>query len=126
MGSHTILTLNVKGLNSLPKCVGILDFLHRHKLDIRLLQETHLKPADVTRMQNKHYKPIVASGDGSHTKGVLILMRRQIALQIERTGTDNSGRLAYWGKSGICNYICTNKICHIFFSFFSKRPSFLE
>lgn len=91
MGSHTILTLNVKGLNSPPKRVSILDFLRRHKIDIALLQESHLKPTDVTRMQNKHYKTIVASGDSSHTKGVLILMRRQIALQIERTGTDNSG-----------------------------------
>lgn len=95
MGSHTILTLNVKGLNSPFKRVSILDFLHRHKIDIALLQETHLRPADVRRMQNKHYKPIVASGDGSHTKGVLILMKRNIALQIERVSTDNTGRLAF-------------------------------
>lgn len=68
MGSHTILTLNVKGLNSPPKRVSILDFLRRHKIDIALLQETNLKLTDVTRMQNKHYKTIVASGDSSQTK----------------------------------------------------------
>ena len=72
MGNHTILSLNVKGLNSPFKRASVLDFLHRHNIDVALLQETHLRPKDVSRMQNKHYKPIVASGDGSHTKGVLI------------------------------------------------------
>lgn len=126
-----ITTLNVKGLNSPPKHISILVFSCRYKIDIALLQENHLKPADVARMPNKHYKPVVASGEGSLTKGVLILMRRQIALQTERAGTEYSGSLAYCcttiqGQRVACNYICTTKICNNFFSIFSKRPTFLE
>uniref|UniRef100_A0A669ELE4 Uncharacterized protein n=1 Tax=Oreochromis niloticus TaxID=8128 RepID=A0A669ELE4_ORENI len=73
--------LSVKGLNSPLKCTSILDFLHRQKLVLALLQETNLRPVDVNRMENKYCKTTVASGDGSKQKGVMILMKRNYNIQ---------------------------------------------
>lgn len=95
LGNFKIVSFNVRGLNSPYKRSKVLNFLHRKKIDIALIQETHLKPDDVSRVQNYYYKPIVASTDGSRTKGVMILMRRSINLTIERSGSENNGRLAF-------------------------------
>ena len=64
-----------------------------------LLSETHLKPVDVQRMQNKHYKIVASLGDGSETIRVMILMKRKLNLVIEKIISNNSGRLAYCGVS---------------------------
>lgn len=85
----TIVSFNVGGLNSPYKRSKILDFLRRKKIDIAQLQETHLKPNDVSRVQNRFYKPVVSSADGTRTKGVMILMRRGINVSIEKFGSDN-------------------------------------
>ena len=79
--NFAILLFNVRGLNSPYKRSKVLDFLRRKKIDIALIHKTHLKPDDVSRVQNYYYKPIVASTDGSRTKGVMILMRRSINLR---------------------------------------------
>ena len=92
------MSFNVRGLNSPYKRSKILDFLRRKKVDITLLQETHLKPDDVNRFQNRFYKPMVAATDGTGTKGTLILMRRGINLTVEKTGSDNCGRN--------CDFLC--------------------
>lgn len=89
------MAFNVRGLNSPYKRTKILDFLRRKKVDIALLQETHLRPKDVTRIQNRLYKPVVAASDGTRTKGAMILMRRSINLTIEKTGSDDEGRVAF-------------------------------
>lgn len=88
-----VMSFNVRGLNSPYKRSKILDFLRRKKVDIALLQETHLKPDDVNRFQNRN--PMVAAADGTRTKGTLILMRRGINLTVEKTGSDNEGRMAF-------------------------------
>lgn len=73
-------------------------------MDIALLQETHLRPLDMGRMQNKYYMPIVASGDGSKTKGVMILMKRNTNIQVEKV-------LAYWGSGHTVVLLYRGKIC---------------
>ncbi len=56
-----ILSLNVRGLNAPTKRTKVLDLLHRKKIDVAFLQETHLVASDNQRMQNRHYIPIVSS-----------------------------------------------------------------
>lgn len=48
---------------------------------LALLQKINLRPVDVNRMENKYYKTIVALGDGSKQKGVVILMKRNSNIQ---------------------------------------------
>ncbi len=93
--NFNIVSFNVRGLNSPYKQSKILDFSRREKTDIALLQETHLKPSDISRVQNRFYKPIVASADGTCTKGAMILMRCSVNVAIERIGSDNKGLLAF-------------------------------
>lgn len=95
MAKLTVISLNVKGLNSAFKRASILDFLHRQKVDIALLQETHLRSVDERKMQNKYYKAIVASSDGSKTKGVMILMKCNTNIQVVKIMSSLSGRWAY-------------------------------
>lgn len=68
MDRYNVLSLNVRGLNSPFKRSKVLDFLHRQNVDIALLQETHLKPNDTLRLQNRRYKMVAALSDGSSTK----------------------------------------------------------
>jgi len=80
MDRYNVLSFNVRGLNSQFKRSKLLDFLHRKKADIALLQETHLN--DTLRLQNRRYKMVAASLDGSSTKGVAVLMRRNLTINI--------------------------------------------
>ena len=93
--------------------------------DIALLQESHLKPDDVTRFQNRFYKPMVAAADGTRTKGTLILMRRGINLTVEKTGSDNEGRMAF-----CCTSIQGKKVAFVslyasHWSMVPDRPSWI-
>lgn len=82
-------------MNSPHKRSKVFDFLRRKEVDIALRQETHLKDADIARVQNHFYKSIVASADGTHTEGVIIVMRRGINASIEKSGSDNDGCLTF-------------------------------
>lgn len=99
MANYTILSLNVRGLNSPFKRSEVLELLRRKNVNVALLSETYLKPTEVRRMQNKHYRMVASSGDGSKTKGVMILMKRKLNLATEKISSNNSGRLAYCGVS---------------------------
>lgn len=99
MGKYTVLSLNVRGLNTPFKRARVLDLMKRKDVDVALLSETHLMPKDVNRMQNRLYKPVAFSGDGSKTKGVMVLVKRSLNLNIEVSSSNNSGRLAYCGFS---------------------------
>lgn len=95
MDRYNVMSFNVRGLNSPFKRSKVLDFLHRKNADIALLQETHLKPNDTLRLQNRRYKMVAASSDGSSTKGVAVLMRRNLTINIIKVSSDASGRLAF-------------------------------
>lgn len=111
MANYTILSLNVRGLNSPFKRATVLELLKRKNVDVALLSETRLKPTDVCRMQNKHCRMVVSSGDGSKTKGVMILMKCKLNLAIDKSSSNNSGRLAYCGVSIQGKKIAFASIC---------------
>lgn len=93
--SLNILSLNVNGLNSAIKRTCVLEYLHRKKVDIALIQEMHLKQCDVARFQNKHYRLIISSRALNKTKGVCILFNRKVSCEVNVIGNDENGRLAF-------------------------------
>ncbi len=83
---------NVRGLNSLIKRTRCLEFLHRKPASIALIQESHLKSADVHRFQNRQFKVVAHSCVDTKTKGVLILVRRKLQISIDYTENVINGR----------------------------------
>ena len=98
MDRYKVISFNVRGLNSPFKRTKVLDFLHRKNIGIALLQETHLKPTDSLRLQNKRYKTVATSSDGTSTKGIAVIMRRNLKVNILKVSSSASGRLAYFAK----------------------------
>lgn len=81
-----VVSWNLCGLNIPIKRVKCLDLLYRHHIDIAMIQQTHFKALDTVRLQNKYYKTISSSCAASKSKGVVILARRKLDMQIHRTG----------------------------------------
>lgn len=96
MVNISVLSVNIRGLNSAIKRTKFLDSLRRHCVDVALVQESHLKSTDVPRMQNKYYKVVASCSDGTKTKGSLILIKRSLPLVIKKCSNDKSGRLSYF------------------------------
>ena len=90
-----ILSWNVNGLNSPVKRTKCLDYLKGKHVSIALIQESHLKSADVHRFQNRYFKVISSSSATNKMKGVLILSKRQTDFSVIRSGGDTEGRITY-------------------------------
>ena len=95
MTDINILSWNVRGLNSPIKRTRCLEFLHRKRVSIALIQETHLTATNVHRFQNKHYKIIADSCASTKARGVLIIADRKLQFVVMEKGNDNDGRFAY-------------------------------
>lgn len=90
-----ILSWNVNGLNSPVKQTKCLDYLRCKNVHLALIQESHLKAADVHRFQNRYFKVICSSSAANKTKGVLIVSKRNFDFSIIRSGGDTEGRITY-------------------------------
>lgn len=90
-----ILSWNVNGLNSPVKQTKCLDYLRCKNVHLALIQESHLKAADVHRFQNRYFKVICSSLATNKTKGVLIVSKRNFDFSIIRSGGDTEGRITY-------------------------------
>lgn len=90
-----ILSWNVNGLNSPVKRTKCLDYLRCKNVHLALIQESHLKAADVHRFQNRYFKVICSSSAANKTKGVLIVSKRNFDFSIIRSGGDTEGRITY-------------------------------
>lgn len=88
-----------------------------------MIQETHLKQCDVARFQNKHYRLIASSCALNKTKGVCILLNRKISCNVNITGNDENGRLAFARvcifnhKLSFTSICCPNEPDKDFFSY---------
>ena len=60
--SFNIVSFNVRGLNSPNKRTKVLDYIRRKKVDVALLQETHIRLEDTSRVQNRFYKSVSRKG----------------------------------------------------------------
>ncbi len=67
MDKLKVISLNIRGLNSPKKRAKLSIYLRRKAVDIALIQETHLKKADVQRLQNKFYRVAAFSTDNTKT-----------------------------------------------------------
>ena len=90
-----VFSLNVCGLNTNLKIAECLDILSRKKVDIALLQETHIIEEDIHKIGNNIYKIAAYSSSTSKTKGVIILIRNNLKFHIVNKGNDLDGRIAY-------------------------------
>ena len=99
MREFNVISWNVNGLNSPIKRSKCLDYLHRKRADIALIQESHLKASDVTHFQNRHFKVIAFSSYNSASRGVIILQNRKFPFLIEKTGEDENGLFTYASPS---------------------------
>lgn len=98
--------LNARGLNLSSKRISCLDLLHRKKIDIAFIQESHLLKDDVFRFSNKHYQVLASSSFRKKSRGVLIVGRCKLPLTILDSGNDAEGRVAYV-KTMLGNYKIT-------------------
>uniref|UniRef100_A0A3Q1GE48 exodeoxyribonuclease III n=1 Tax=Acanthochromis polyacanthus TaxID=80966 RepID=A0A3Q1GE48_9TELE len=96
---------NVRGLNAKVKRAKCLDLLRRKNVDVAFIQETHLKAEDTSCFQNKRYKVVASDCWSSNSRGTVILTKRSLGLEIEKTNEGTSGCIAY-----LCTSIYGKKI----------------
>ena len=93
MPELNILSWNASGFNSPHKRISTLGLLYRMRINVALVQETHLLAADIRRLADKHYHVIASSTSGSKTKAVAIVARCSFRIKIQDTWFDAEGRL---------------------------------
>ncbi len=91
MGDLSILVWNCSGLNTPHKWVSVLTLLHRRKIDLALLQETHLIEQDTKCLANKIYHTIASSSVNTKTRGVAVVARRNLPIKVLDTWADTEG-----------------------------------
>lgn len=94
MGELSILVWNCDGLNAPHKRKSVLTLLRQKKINLALLQETHLLNKDSGRIANKYYHTIASSTASTKTKGVSIVCRRNLKIKVLDLWTDDAGRIA--------------------------------
>lgn len=87
------LNWNTGGLNAPHKRVSTLGLLQKKKVDIALLQETHLLSGDIRRLADKFYQVVVSSSSLIKTRVVAIVVRRNFKIKLQNTWSDTDGRL---------------------------------
>uniref|UniRef100_A0A8B9GXD4 Endonuclease/exonuclease/phosphatase domain-containing protein n=1 Tax=Astyanax mexicanus TaxID=7994 RepID=A0A8B9GXD4_ASTMX len=70
MSSLHIVSWIVNGLNGQIKRTDCLDHLHRQRVDIALIQESHLRKTDTGRFSNKHYYVAAAASLDTKARGL--------------------------------------------------------
>lgn len=93
MGDLSVLVWNCDGLNIPHKRTSVLPFLHRWKIDLALLQETHLISKDSGHMANRFYHTIASSSAESKSKGVAIVCKRNLKIKVLDVWADTTGRM---------------------------------
>lgn len=87
-----IISWNVKGLRSPQKRMMVLHHLKKLKVDIALLQETHLGTKDFGRMCRLWVGEVVESAGQGRKARVLILVRKNFKINISQVEHDSKGR----------------------------------
>ena len=92
--SLNVCTLNVNGLNDFIKRKKVFKWLQNNRIDVALLQETHCKETQANYF-NCSWSGSVIHGytDSSHSRGVSILFKRGLDLEIIDSHKSENGRL---------------------------------
>ncbi len=89
-----IMSCNFKCLNGPHRRTSFLELPRRKKVDIALIQEAHLRKDDIHGCNNKYYEVVPFAATDNKTKGVLIIVRRNLNIPILDRNGDNAGRIS--------------------------------
>uniref|UniRef100_A0A3P9HAV9 exodeoxyribonuclease III n=1 Tax=Oryzias latipes TaxID=8090 RepID=A0A3P9HAV9_ORYLA len=92
MSNTKILTLNVKGINHVIKRRKTLTLLKKEKVQIALLQETHLTDHEHSKLKHDWVGQIFYSSYNSKSRGVAILIHKNVPFTVEKIVKDKEGR----------------------------------
>lgn len=93
MGELSILVWNCDGLNIPHKRSSVLTLLRQKKINLALLQETHLLSKDSARIANRYYHTIASSTASTKSKGVAIVCRCNLKIKVLDLWADDAGRI---------------------------------
>lgn len=88
-----LLSLNVRGLNEEKKRRSIFRWIKQLSVDVCLLQETYSTPEVENLWKNEWRGRIVYSHGTNHARGVAILIKPDLDIDIENIFCDDSGRI---------------------------------
>ncbi len=86
-----IYSWNVQGANHPIKKKKILNFLKKERADIALLQETHLSKVEHDKFKKEWVGQVYSASFSSRSRGVAILIRKQLPFVIETVQPDPNG-----------------------------------
>lgn len=90
--NYTFMTLNIRGTKCPVKRKCILYYLKQHKVDIALLQETHLTDSEHDKLKREWVGQVYYSSFTSRARGVAILINKICPFQIQSQIKDKGGR----------------------------------
>lgn len=94
--SLKIISLNVKGLNTPEKRSQLLTSMRSAKADVVFLQETYFCLKNTPKLKNHSFPhSFNATSPASKTKGVSILLSKNVPLQFKDTLLDDQGRFIF-------------------------------
>ena len=86
---------NARGLNIPHKRVALLEVLRKEKVGVAMISESHLLEKDSLRIHNKQYHVVAHSAAANKSKGVLIIVKRNLNFTNLGTGGDTEGRVTF-------------------------------
>lgn len=88
-----IITLNCRGLTNKPKRCNVFTYLADKKADICFLQETFITKSSVQEFNNNWHGLIFHSlSDSNHSRGVCILIKKELNVDIINVHRSDDGR----------------------------------
>ncbi|KAJ8033596.1 hypothetical protein HOLleu_23892 [Holothuria leucospilota] len=81
-----------RGLRNVDKRRMVFAYLHRHKLDVIFIQETHSVLSDERRWRTEWGHDIIFSHGTNTSKGVVVLFRAGFSPIVSKKITDVHGR----------------------------------
>lgn len=89
----SFMSWNVKGLNNVVKKKKVMSFIKGKKIDVILIQETHLSLLESQRLGAGWVGYVGANGGTSRSRGVAILINRHLQFKCIKQSKDEEGRL---------------------------------
>uniref|UniRef100_A0A8C6K9K2 exodeoxyribonuclease III n=1 Tax=Nothobranchius furzeri TaxID=105023 RepID=A0A8C6K9K2_NOTFU len=92
LGNIKIMTLNVKGINHIIKRLKIVSSLKKDRVQIALLQETHLTDSEHLKLKRDWVGQISSSSFDSKSRGVALLIHKNLPFTLNAIVRDTDGR----------------------------------
>ena len=90
-----IVSFKVRGLNNDRKRTAIFKYIEKHDCNIAFLQETYSSEADERKWSNEWEGNCYYLHGSKHSKGLAIMIKKDIDIQILDEGKDAKGRFIY-------------------------------